>query len=111
MKVLDIRQKIVDFEGQVVLDGLDGSELTVRKLLRLYVGGYVPPQGSPRGVEEAIIAGAVAMKIHNASDTMLELTEEEYEVVKKTIQEVKHGSWVYTQMHDVVMKANKAEEK
>jgi hypothetical protein len=103
---LDINEAIKDYESNPVIDA--GGPLTIRRLLRMYAGSYVPEQGpdgraQSNAAEISVIANAVAIKIHNANGE-LELTEEELKILKDTIATPRHAAMVYSQIHACVHK-------
>ena len=92
---IEIGSIIIDYNGNPVVD--ENGPLTIRKLLRMYAGMYVPDR-NPKAAEESVIANAVALKIHNA-ETEVDLTEEEYSILNKSISTPRHGSLVFSQIY------------
>ena len=92
---IDVSKELADYDGAKILDET-GKPVTVRILLRMYVGSWVP-----KTADEAIIGNAVGLKIHQANGEV-DLTGEEYEVLKKTIKEPKHSVMLYAQVYNAV---------
>jgi len=95
---LNINAIINDYDGNPITDA--GLPLTTRSLLRMYAGSYVPEPG-PKAGEQSIIANAIGLKIH-ASNGEVELTDEEYDMLKKIIKTPRHVAMVYAQIHAAV---------
>jgi hypothetical protein len=99
---------ITDYDGNPMVEQIDpkskAAPITVRHILRMYAGSFVPQQNDPKAVEESVIANAVALKIH-AANGAIELTDEEYDVLKKTMAIPRHAAMIYAQVHGVVMNA------
>jgi hypothetical protein len=98
---LDISKEIIDYEGCAILD--NGMPLTVRVLLRMYAGSFIP-EDDQNPAEQSVIANAVALKVHAATDGEVELTDEEYTTLKFAIAKPRHAALIYSQVHAVVYK-------
>jgi hypothetical protein len=96
---LDISGDIQDYDGLVLKEG--GTPLTIRLLLRMYAGSYIPEPGIKAG-GESVVADAVGLKIHSCENGQIELTDEEYEILKKAIEPPRHGAMVYTRVYKCV---------
>ena len=96
---LDISKQIIDYDGMPIIDA--GQPLTIRILLRMYAGSYVPQPGE-KAAEQSVIANAVALKIHHASNGEVNLTDEEFVILKETIAIPRHAALVYAQVYAAV---------
>jgi hypothetical protein len=95
---IDVSQQLKDFDGKPITDE-SYQPLTIRVLLRMYAGSYVPQKG-----EDAVIAHAVALKIHSANGEV-DVTNEEYKILCECIKQPRHGAAIYAPMYAAVMEA------
>jgi hypothetical protein len=98
---MSIGGEILDYDGNKIQDGDGRGPLTFKSLLRMYTGSYSPDPADKNGAENSVIANAVALKVHNAIDE-IELTDEEYEILKEAILKPFHIALVYSQVYALV---------
>lgn len=105
---IDISKLIYDYDGNALNDETS-TPLTIRKLLRIYAGGFVPAPG-PNAGEESVIANALGLKIHSTKGE-LELTDEEFKLLEKAIASPRHPAVVYAQIYHTVYPKGKPKGK
>ena len=94
-----IGKELVDLDGRVLHD--ERGVITIRRLIIIYTGSYVA-----ENAEDAIMANNIALNAHKLDQPkdVIDLTDEEYQLLLKSIEKPKHTSLVYVQLIKAIKK-------